>query len=264
MRGLSCSEELAAHIVVHASHASLASHPPTFPTQPAYAIPNHSTRQGLLVADPLRCGAFLPPNALNRYSLGTKNKTLKFNPERLPDALRRSQIARQRQGMQRLPAPQGLFSLYFRAYCADQAILDGTWKPPVITPMQGRERGVRTVRASEGLEGFRGESSTSLAAHDRTAGLQLLRFRAMRNSEISGPEVRLGTPLRRPPIRWRRSRHVAAARIRDNAPWFGPTRAPGEIESVPILRLRGGRAERTSGGDRAEPDSQFRRSRRPP
>ena len=31
-----------------------------------------------------------------------------------------------------LPAPNGTFSLYIRAYWADQAIIDGTWKPPVI------------------------------------------------------------------------------------------------------------------------------------
>ena len=31
-----------------------------------------------------------------------------------------------------LPAPKGTFSLYIRAYWGKQAILDGTWKPPVI------------------------------------------------------------------------------------------------------------------------------------
>src|SRR5262249_1432506 len=36
-----------------------------------------------------------------------------------------------------LPAPQGHFSLYLRAYWADRPILDGTWEPPVITSVQG-------------------------------------------------------------------------------------------------------------------------------
>jgi hypothetical protein len=31
-----------------------------------------------------------------------------------------------------LPAPNGTFSLYMRAYWADKAILDGTWQPPKI------------------------------------------------------------------------------------------------------------------------------------
>lgn len=31
-----------------------------------------------------------------------------------------------------LPAPEGTFSLYIRAYWAEQAILDGTWIPPQV------------------------------------------------------------------------------------------------------------------------------------
>ena len=31
-----------------------------------------------------------------------------------------------------LPAPAGNFSIWIRAYWPDQAILDGTWKPPVV------------------------------------------------------------------------------------------------------------------------------------
>ena len=31
-----------------------------------------------------------------------------------------------------LPAPDGAFSLYIRAYWPEQAALDGTWKPPII------------------------------------------------------------------------------------------------------------------------------------
>jgi hypothetical protein len=31
-----------------------------------------------------------------------------------------------------LPAPNGTFSLYMRACWADQAILDGTWQPPIV------------------------------------------------------------------------------------------------------------------------------------
>jgi hypothetical protein len=31
-----------------------------------------------------------------------------------------------------VPAPKGPFSLYIRAYWAEQAILDGTWMPPNV------------------------------------------------------------------------------------------------------------------------------------
>jgi hypothetical protein len=75
---------------------------------------------------------FFHPNPLNRYSLGTKNKTLKYNADgsltlyagaKSPSAERESNW---------LPAPDGTFSLYIRAYWADEAILDGQWKPPVV------------------------------------------------------------------------------------------------------------------------------------
>ena len=31
-----------------------------------------------------------------------------------------------------LPAPNGTFSLYIRAYWGEQPILDGTWQPPKV------------------------------------------------------------------------------------------------------------------------------------
>jgi len=34
-----------------------------------------------------------------------------------------------------LPAPNGTFSLYIRAYWSDKAILDGTWLPPKVESM---------------------------------------------------------------------------------------------------------------------------------
>jgi hypothetical protein len=35
-----------------------------------------------------------------------------------------------------VPAPNGTFSLYIRAYWADKAILDGTWMPPNVEKVQ--------------------------------------------------------------------------------------------------------------------------------
>jgi hypothetical protein len=31
-----------------------------------------------------------------------------------------------------VPAPEGNFSLYIRCYWPEQAVLDGTWKPPQV------------------------------------------------------------------------------------------------------------------------------------
>ena len=35
-----------------------------------------------------------------------------------------------------VPAPDGTFSLYIRAYWADKAILDGTWTPPNVEKVE--------------------------------------------------------------------------------------------------------------------------------
>jgi len=76
---------------------------------------------------------FFYPNALKRYALGTKNKSLKDNP----DGSLTIYVGNQSPGNDKesnwLPAPAGKFSLWIRAYWADQAILDGTWKPPVVS-----------------------------------------------------------------------------------------------------------------------------------
>ncbi len=72
------------------------------------------------------------PNELNRYSLGTKNKTLKYNED--GSLTLYAGINPPGNGMDSnwLPAPEGTFSLYIRAYWGKEAILDGSWKPPVI------------------------------------------------------------------------------------------------------------------------------------
>jgi hypothetical protein len=71
-------------------------------------------------------------NDLGRYSLGTKNKTLKYGT----DGSLTLYAGAARPGEERfsnwLPAPSGEFSLYIRCYWADDAVLDGSWTPPVI------------------------------------------------------------------------------------------------------------------------------------
>ncbi|PWK65652.1 DUF1254 domain-containing protein [Aminobacter sp. AP02] len=75
---------------------------------------------------------FFHPNDLGRYSLGTKNKKLARNADgsltihvsaKLPGADKETNW---------LPAPDGAFSLYIRAYWGQQSILDGSWQPPKI------------------------------------------------------------------------------------------------------------------------------------
>ncbi len=72
------------------------------------------------------------PNALRRYSLGTKNKTLKYNSDGSLTLYAGAKSPGKDKESNWLPAPNGTFSLYMRAYWADKAILDGTWLPPKV------------------------------------------------------------------------------------------------------------------------------------
>ncbi|MBO9706968.1 MAG: DUF1254 domain-containing protein [Caulobacter sp.] len=75
---------------------------------------------------------FFHPNALGRYSLGTKNKGLKRNA----DGSLTLYVGAKSPGVDKesnwLPAPDGAFSLYIRAYWGKAAIIDESWKPPTI------------------------------------------------------------------------------------------------------------------------------------
>jgi hypothetical protein len=76
---------------------------------------------------------FFAPNEIKRYSLGTKNKSLKYNADGSltiyvqsdppPEALRSNW----------LPAPKNAdFSLFIRAYWPKTAVIDGSWAPPAV------------------------------------------------------------------------------------------------------------------------------------
>jgi hypothetical protein len=75
---------------------------------------------------------FFEPNALERYSLGTKNKTLQYNDDGSLTLYAGAKSPGTDKESNWLPAPDGTFSLYIRAYWAEQAILDGTWMPPQV------------------------------------------------------------------------------------------------------------------------------------
>ena len=72
------------------------------------------------------------PNALNRFSLGTKSTSLKYNPDGSLTLYASAKSPGVDKQSNWLPAPKGKFSLFLRAYWPDKAILDGTWMPPQV------------------------------------------------------------------------------------------------------------------------------------
>jgi hypothetical protein len=79
---------------------------------------------------------FFNTNPLNRYSLGTKNKSLTYNDDGSLTLYAGSKSPGKDKESNWLPAPNGPFSLYIRAYWADKPIIYGQWKPPVVTRVQ--------------------------------------------------------------------------------------------------------------------------------
>lgn len=75
-------------------------------------------------------------NDLNRFSLGTKNKTLKLNADGSLTLYAGAKSPGKEKESNWLPAPDGAFSLYIRAYWGKDAILDGSWKPPAVKPAE--------------------------------------------------------------------------------------------------------------------------------
>ncbi|MBB1088243.1 DUF1254 domain-containing protein [Lysobacter sp. SG-8] len=75
---------------------------------------------------------FFHPNALNRFSLGTKNKALVNNPDGSLTLYVQATNPGGEKEANWLPAPQDDFSLYIRAYWPQEAITKGTWVPPTI------------------------------------------------------------------------------------------------------------------------------------
>jgi hypothetical protein len=72
------------------------------------------------------------PNDLKRYSLGTKNKKLRRNADGSLTLYAGAKSPGGEKEANWLPAPDGRFSLYIRAYWGKDGILDGSWKPPII------------------------------------------------------------------------------------------------------------------------------------
>ena len=76
---------------------------------------------------------FFVPNEIERYSLGTKNKTLKYNKDGSLTLYVQSSKPSKDKESNWLPAPKNEeFSLYIRAYWAKSEITDGKWNPPAV------------------------------------------------------------------------------------------------------------------------------------
>jgi hypothetical protein len=74
---------------------------------------------------------FFAPNAIHRYSVGTKNKTLKYNADGSLTIYMQAGAPSEDRRSNWLPAPKDAeFSLYLRAYWPMAAIIDGSWTPP--------------------------------------------------------------------------------------------------------------------------------------
>jgi hypothetical protein len=79
---------------------------------------------------------FFAPNPLNRYNRSSRDK-LKANKDGSIDLLVQKESPGKARKANWLPAPAGKFNLVMRVYWPQEkppSILDGTWKPPAITP----------------------------------------------------------------------------------------------------------------------------------
>ncbi len=77
------------------------------------------------------------PNALDRFALGTRNKSLKYNSDGSLTIYLGNKSPGEDKEANWLPAPAGNFSIWLRTYWPDPAILDGDWKPPIVSRVGG-------------------------------------------------------------------------------------------------------------------------------
>ena len=76
---------------------------------------------------------FFAPNQINRYSVGTKNKDLKYSSDGSLIIYVQSDPPADTQRTNWLPAPKDAdLSLFMRAYWPKATVLDGSWTPPAV------------------------------------------------------------------------------------------------------------------------------------
>jgi hypothetical protein len=76
------------------------------------------------------------PNTLNRFSLGTKSKSLQYNADGSLTLYFQNESPGADKESNWVPAPKDEFSLYIRAYWPKQQIIDGSWVPPAVRRAQ--------------------------------------------------------------------------------------------------------------------------------
>jgi hypothetical protein len=75
---------------------------------------------------------FFFPNPLNRFSLGTKNKALKYAAAGSLTLYLGAKSPGNENEANWIPAPPGQFALILRLYWPDASVLAGTWQPPDV------------------------------------------------------------------------------------------------------------------------------------
>jgi hypothetical protein len=73
---------------------------------------------------------FFEPNRLNRFSLGTKSKSMKQDANGSLTLYFQNQSPGADKEANWVPTPTNEFSLYIRSYWPKAEILDGRWTPP--------------------------------------------------------------------------------------------------------------------------------------
>ena len=94
-----------------------------------------SAREGVLVVDGVDEEKLFFANPLNRFSLGTKNTTLKYAPDGSLTIYLGAKSPGKENEMNWIPGPSAPFSLLLRSYWPEAVILDGTWLPPQVEKM---------------------------------------------------------------------------------------------------------------------------------
>lgn len=79
---------------------------------------------------------FFAPNEINRFSLGTKNKGLIFGKDGSLTIFVQNKKPEGDKAANWLPAPEGEFELFIRAYSPKAEILDKKWSPPPVLRAQ--------------------------------------------------------------------------------------------------------------------------------
>jgi hypothetical protein len=75
---------------------------------------------------------FFEPNPLNRYSLGTKSKSMKLSDEGSLTLYVQNTSPGADKEANWLPAPKDVFSLYIRAYWPKRELIERQWTPPHV------------------------------------------------------------------------------------------------------------------------------------